>query len=114
MAAPELLEGSYDCVDRIALRAYFRLGQTSGGFLTWWNRLFPDRTPSQECLRRMAGDFARRVKVFSEKHEIPLQYCEIGDKNKFAMGRKGAPQRGEFSRHLPDLGSKGASPGVAN
>ena len=37
----ELLQGSYDCVDRIALRAYFRLAQTSGGFLTWWNRLFP-------------------------------------------------------------------------
>ena len=31
----QLLQGSYDCVDRIALRAYFRLAQTSGGFLTW-------------------------------------------------------------------------------
>jgi hypothetical protein len=104
MAAPddfsnyisELLEGSYDCVDRIALRAYFRLGQTSGGFLTWWNRLFPDRTPSQEYLRRMAGDFARRIKAFSEKHEIPLQYCEIGDKNKFARAEKARPKEANF------------------
>jgi hypothetical protein len=25
------------------LRVYFRLAQTSGGFLTWWNRLFPGK-----------------------------------------------------------------------
>ena len=62
----ELLKGSYDCVDRIALRAYFRLAQTSGGFLTWWNRFFPGRAPTQEYLHRMAGDFARRVKAFSQ------------------------------------------------
>jgi hypothetical protein len=92
----ELLEGKYDCVDRIALRAYFGLGQTSGGFLTWWNRLFPDRAPSQEYLRRMAGDFARRVKVFSEKHKIPVQYCEIGDKNKFARAEKARPKEANF------------------
>lgn len=27
----DLLEGSYDCVDRIVLNAYFPLGQTGGG-----------------------------------------------------------------------------------
>jgi len=92
----ELLAGSYDCVDRIALRAYFRMGQTSGGFLTWWNRLFPDRTPTQEYLRRMAGDFARRVRAYSEKHQIPLQYCEIGDKSKYARAEKARPQDANF------------------
>jgi hypothetical protein len=30
-----LLSGSYDCADRISLRGYFPMGQTSGGFLTW-------------------------------------------------------------------------------
>src|ERR1700739_777451 len=54
----ELLHGSYDCVDRIALRAYFRLAQTSGGFLTWWNRLFPGKATTRESLRRMAGGLA--------------------------------------------------------
>jgi hypothetical protein len=92
----ELLAGSYDCVDRIALRAYFRMGQTSGGFLTWWNRLFPDRTPTQEYLRRMAGDFARRVRAYSEKHQIPLQYCEIGDKSKYARAEKARPKDANF------------------
>ena len=27
----ELLEGSYDCVDRVVLNAYFPMGQTGGG-----------------------------------------------------------------------------------
>lgn len=92
----ELLKGSYDCVDRIALRAYFRLAQTSGGFLTWWNRLFPDKAPTQEYLRRMAGDFARRVKALSQKHHIPLQYCEIGDKTKYERAEKARPKDPHF------------------
>jgi hypothetical protein len=92
----ELLQGSYDCVDRIALRAYFRLGQTSGGFLTWWNKLFPGKAPTQEYLRRMAGDFARRIKAFSQKHHIPLQYCEIGDKKKFEKAEKARPKDPNF------------------
>jgi hypothetical protein len=28
----DLLTGSYDCVDRIVLNAYFRLGMNPGGF----------------------------------------------------------------------------------
>src|SRR6516165_12676997 len=35
----ELLEGSYDCVDRIVLNAYFRMGHSGGGFRTWWQKL---------------------------------------------------------------------------
>ena len=61
----ELLRGSYDCVDRIVLRAYYPMGQTSGGFLLWWNDLNPNTALSQEHLRRMAGDFSRRVRAFA-------------------------------------------------
>jgi hypothetical protein len=32
----DLLEGQYDCVDRIVLNAYFPLGQKAGGFRSWW------------------------------------------------------------------------------
>jgi len=92
----ELLQGSYDCVDRIALRAYFRPGCTSGGFLIWWNRLFPGKVPTQESLRSMAGDFARRVKAFSQKHKIPLQYCEIGDRHKYQKAEKVRPNDPDF------------------
>ena len=35
-----LLSGSYDCVDRIVLNAYFTLGHNPGGLRTWWRRLW--------------------------------------------------------------------------
>jgi len=38
----DLLGGSYDCVDRIVLNAYFRMGHDPGGFRVWW-RARPDR-----------------------------------------------------------------------
>jgi len=106
----ELLHGSYDCVDRIALRAYFRLGQTSGGFLTWWNRLFPGRAPTQDYLRRMAGDFARRLKAFSETHKIPLQYCEIGDRDKYQKAEKARPKDPNFQGVFLILVAKAPAP----
>ena len=33
----ELLDGIYDCVDRIVLNAFFPLGQTGGGVRSWCN-----------------------------------------------------------------------------
>jgi hypothetical protein len=35
----DLLTGSYDCVDRIVLNAYFSMGYHPGGFRVWWRRL---------------------------------------------------------------------------
>ena len=39
----ELLSGSYDCVDRIVLNAYFGMAHSPGGFRVWW-RALTDRT----------------------------------------------------------------------
>lgn len=33
-----LIEASYDCVDRLTINAYFPLGQTGGGFRSWWRQ----------------------------------------------------------------------------
>jgi len=32
-------DGTYDCIDRIVLNAYFIMAQSNGGFRTWWRRL---------------------------------------------------------------------------
>jgi hypothetical protein len=32
----DLVTGSYDCVDRIVLNAFFPLGHNPGGFRVWW------------------------------------------------------------------------------
>src|SRR5262245_6553414 len=87
----DLLCGTYDCVDRIWVRGYFPLGQTSGGLLTWWNQLFPNTELSEQRLRKLAGDFARRVHAYARKHKIPLRYFPIGDKTKHAQAEKLRP-----------------------
>jgi len=54
-----LLTGSYDCVDRIVLNAYFRMGHDPGGFRLWWRALTgSDETLDNTHLMRMAGRFS--------------------------------------------------------
>jgi hypothetical protein len=52
----DLLTGSYDCVDRIVLNAYFSLGHNPGGFRVWWRRWHDD---SDEELDRQHGQTTR-------------------------------------------------------
>ena len=50
-----MLEGRYDCVDRIVLNAYYPMGQTGGGVRTWWRALRgSDKDLSDDQLRRIA------------------------------------------------------------
>jgi hypothetical protein len=77
----ELLEGTYDCVDRIVVNAYYPLGQRAGGFRTWWRQLTgPDETLDRAHLERMAGRFKRRLQTYAEKHKIPFIHCEMGER----------------------------------
>jgi hypothetical protein len=92
----DLLSGTYDCVDRISLRGYYPMGQTSGGLLTWWNQLHPGVPLTAEHLRRMAGDFGRRVNAYARKKEIPIHYCELGDKTKHARAEQLRPNDPNF------------------
>jgi hypothetical protein len=92
----DLLSGTYDCVDRISLRGYYPMGQTSGGLLTWWNQLHPGVPLTAKALRRMAGDFGRRVNAYARKKKIPIHYCPLGDKTKHARAEKLRPQDPNF------------------
>jgi hypothetical protein len=92
----DLLNGTYDCVDRISLRGYFPMGQTSGGLLSWWNQLYPNTPLTEQRLRSLAGDFARRVQAYARKHQIPMRYCPIGDKTKHAQAEKLRPDDPNF------------------
>jgi hypothetical protein len=77
-----LLAGSYDCVDRIVLNAYFSIGHNPGGFRCWWRRLHggsDDQLDSTQ-LMRMAGRFARRVKGWAKANGVPLVYCTAGER----------------------------------
>jgi hypothetical protein len=77
----DLLTGSYDCVDRIVLNAYFRMGHDAGGFRLWWRALTgSDDTLENTHLMRLAGRFSRRIRGYAKAHGIPVVDCFAGDR----------------------------------
>ena len=82
----DLLTGSYDCVDRIVLNAYFPLGHNPGGFRTWWRRLIggsdaeADAVLDNTHLMRLAGRFARRVRAWAADNAVPVIDCAAGER----------------------------------
>ena len=67
----ELLDGSYDCVDRIVVNAYFEFAQSAGGFRSWWRMLWgSDETLDRAHMERMSGRFKRRLEAYAKKNKI--------------------------------------------
>ena len=78
----DLLTGSYDCVDRIVLNAFFPLGYHPGGLRVWWRRWHDDSDAELDNthLMRMAGRFARRVKAWGAANGVPVIFCKAGER----------------------------------
>jgi hypothetical protein len=77
----DLLEGTYDCVDRIVLNAYFRPGHSGGGFRVWWRRLTgSDVSLDNAHLMRLAGRFSRRVRAYAKAKGIPVIDCAVDER----------------------------------
>lgn len=69
----DLIEGSYECPDRIVLNAYFGLGHSAGGFRSWWRHWYgTDDNLDKTNLMRLAGRFSRRLQSYTEAHHIPF------------------------------------------
>ena len=93
----ELLQGVYDCVDRIVLNAFFPVGQTAGGIRTWWRFLRgDDLSLDDEHLREMAGIFSRRLHAFCTKYGIPLIEAQTRDR-KHELAQPHLPTDPNFS-----------------
>jgi len=81
-----LLSGWYDCVDRIVLNAYYPMGNTAGGFRTWWRRMIggsdaeADAVLDNTHLMRLAGRFARRVRAWAADNAVPVIDCTAGER----------------------------------
>jgi hypothetical protein len=78
----DLLSGSYDCVDRVVLNAYFPLGHSPGGFRTWWRRWHggSDDDLDNAHLMRLAGRFARRVRAWGHAHGVEVIDTAAGER----------------------------------
>jgi hypothetical protein len=76
-----LLSGTYDCVDRIVLNAYFGVGHNPGGFRVWWRELYGnDDKLDNAHLMRLAGRFSRRVRAWANSAGVPLLDCKAGER----------------------------------
>lgn len=92
----DFLHGTYDCMDRIVLNGYFRLGCSPGGFRTWWRRLKgSDDDLDNAHLMRMAGRFSRRVRAHAKAHQIPIIDCRRGER-KHEIAKQHLPEDPDF------------------
>jgi hypothetical protein len=92
----DFLDGSYDCVDRIVLNAYFQLGQTPGGLRVWWRQLYgSDDKLDTEHLMRLAGRLSRRVRAYAQAHHIPVIDCHK-DERKHELAEQYLPRDPDF------------------
>jgi hypothetical protein len=84
-----LLDGCYDCADRVVLNAFYRPGATGGGMRSWWRLLHDgsDDGLDDTHLMRMAGRFGRRVRAWGAANDVPVIYCEAGEA-KFLIARR--------------------------
>jgi hypothetical protein len=106
----ELLDGIYDCPDRIVLNAYFRAGHIPGGFRLWWRDLYgSDDKLDDEHLMRMAGRFSRRVRAYGQKHSIPVIDCK-SETRKHQLAQEYMPPDPEYKGLFLVLVARASAP----
>jgi len=92
----KLVEGSYDCVDRIVVNAFYPLGQTGGGIRYWWrNWKGGEETLSDAGMKAVAGDFARRLKAWCQRKGVSFIECR-GDVEKHVLAESLLPSDPKF------------------
>ena len=92
-----LLQGNYDCVDRLILNGYCSLLHNPGGLRYWYRLLHgEDDTLSTNRLMRYAGRFSKRVQAYCKKEQIPFEYCERGER-KHEKAEALIPQQKNFT-----------------
>lgn len=77
----EMLDDTYDCIDRIVLNGYFSMLHIPGGVRNWFSILKGKRAVlDTNQLIRFSGRFSRRIKAFTESKNIPLIYFKAGER----------------------------------
>ncbi len=77
----DLLEGQYDCIDRIVLNAYYPKLLSGGGIRDWWRQLQgSDEGLGTAALMRMAGVVSQRVQAYCKKNNIAFIHYQTGER----------------------------------
>lgn len=91
-----LLEGSYDCIDRITINAFYPMGQTGGGLRLWWRDWKGNEDSLSDAgMKAIAGDLARRLKAWCQKRRVPFRECHAGEE-KHALAESLLPKDPKF------------------
>lgn len=91
-----LLEGEYDCIDRIVLNAYCPMLLVAGGVRNWYRKMEgSDNDMSDSSMMRYAGRFSRRVQSFCKKKNIPFVHFHTGER-KHVEAEKLMPENKSF------------------
>src|ERR1700730_13827548 len=111
----EVLEGRYDCVDRILLNGYFGLCHSAGGFRLWWRQLTgSDETLGKTHLMRLAGRCSRRLRGYARGHRIPVVDGRPGeDKHRMAEEYLEKTFGATGARGWPSFNPRRSLPGTA-
>lgn len=92
----DFLDGTYECIDRIVLNAYFQFGQRPAGFRLWWRQLEgSDENLDNAHLMRMAGRLARRLRAHAKAHQIPVVDCAT-EERKYTIAEQYLPKDPNF------------------
>jgi hypothetical protein len=93
----EILDGTYECTDRIVVNGFYSPGHNGGGFRTFWRLLRgSDDDLDNNHLMRMAGRFGRKVHAFCKKENIPIINCKPGDR-KHKLAEQYIPKDNAFN-----------------
>ena len=77
----DLLEGQYDCIDRVVLNAYYPKLLSGGGLRDWWRQLKGnDSDLNTVALMRMAGVVSQRVQAYCKKNNMPFVHYQTGER----------------------------------
>ena len=82
----DLLDGRYDCVDRIVFNGYCPWLCSAGGFRSWWRQVHgSDEHLDDAHLMRWAGRFSRRVHAMARQRNIPILEKVAGERMQQAV-----------------------------
>lgn len=106
----ELLESSYDCVDRIVVNAYHPMLSQAGGFRHWWREWKgSDEGLETGNLMRLAGRYSKRLRAYAKAHKIEVIECESAER-KHELAEKHLPQAANFQGVFLILVSRFSAP----
>jgi hypothetical protein len=108
----DLLTGSYDCVDRVVLNAYYPLGHNPGGFRCWWRRLHAYSVYQAEYSRNLLFRSGAQMKALFERIldrtrsrlDIPALRTLFGLKARPHRNRKAGPPAQDIVIEKPQYG----------